>query len=677
MPQLAPSLVVLDTETTDLDPRSGRLIDVAAVRLGPALDVADRFSTLVDPGVPIPLAVTRLTGLGDLDVRGAPSEGEALTALCAFARDALLIAHNASFDREHLAAAARRTGVPPLANSWFDTLAAALLLFPEEDSHALATLARCLGCDRQAHRALPDAETAAELFRRLCARAGGLDSQERRLLTLAGWTPLQVLDGRGVVPEGAPARVEEPPTGMATKPEVLPVSADGWRAELDAEDDGGSPGFADRLPGFRRRPGQVGFAAATASVFAEGGIGAFEAGTGSGKSLGYLLPAAFFGAATGRRVLVSTKTKALQRQLAARELPLVGQALPHGWRWAILMGRENYLCRKRLDDAAAMAGETLDAGDRALALAYLLGRARRGDVDLSSLPYRAVRELTSLTELARDVRSTRATCLGRHCPQRSACHWRLARNRAEGAHLVCVNHALLLTARETLPAFEDVVIDEAHLLPAEATEAFSERVDALALRRLLTDLRPSGQRPLARRLRSAARTAEPSAASLLETAARASERALEDLPDRLLAVGGSLEALARATAETDAGCALPAESDRAASAYDTSLWLTPGLQESTEWDAFATATSLLAEGLAGLASAAAAAADALPEEHRERPVVAAVAAEASALGELLDDIPRLLTSDSVAWGRSRHSWRARRSAGHHRSRRPGRSSAPP
>ena len=110
--------------------------------------------------------------------------------------------------------------------------------------------------------------------------------------------------------------------------------------------------------------------------------------------------------------------------------------------------------------------------------------------------------LPALADLARELRSSRATCLGRHCPARRGCHWRLARARAEAAHLVCVNHALLLTGRDTLPPFEDVVIDEAHLLYHEATEAFSHRVDARSLDQLLGDLRGRRrQRPLPQRLR--------------------------------------------------------------------------------------------------------------------------------------------------------------------------------
>ncbi len=655
MPRALLRLVVIDTETTGLDPARDRIIDIGAVRLGDHLEVIERFTTLVDPGVPIPLFVERLTGIGALDVAVAPGIAEAYAELRAFAGDAVLVGHNAAFDREHLAAAARRAGLPPLENEWFDTLEAALLLFPELDRHALALMAEALGLESRAHRALPDAETTAAVLARLAARAAGLALEERRLLTAISWPPLTLLDACGARPDEAPPQLVADTTAEGTGGLVaLPVDAGGWLAELDSDAvearPDGAPNLAARLPGFRRRPGQVEFAAAAADVFARGGVGVFEAGTGMGKSLAYLLPAAFAGAAAGRRIVVSTKTKALQRQLAAHELPLVARSLPPGWRWALLMGRENYLCRRRLDEALAAESETLPDADRSLALAYLVGRARRGEVDLSALPYRATQVLRALPEAARELRSSRATCLGRHCPARGGCHWRLARSRAEAAHLVCVNHALLLTGRESLPPFEDVVIDEAHLLYHEATEAFSDQVDAQGLDALLGDVRGRRrQRPLPQRLRAAARRLEPHTGRIVAAAADACERAAADLPELSRVVGEALVALAAATVrdERDGRPAVP--SPGGADDYNLTVSLTPGLRELPQHDVFVTGSGLLAEGLVALAAAAASGADALPEEHRERAAVLALADDASAYAELLGELPDGGGPDSVVW----------------------------
>ncbi len=649
MPRRRPQFVVLDTETTGLDPHRDRVIDIGAVRLDAELRVTARFATLVDPGIPVPLFVTRLTGITDADLRDAPDAAEALSGLREFAGDAVLVGHNAAFDREHLQAAALRARVAPLAADWFDTLEAALLLYPELDRHALPILVEELGLSWPAHRALPDAEATAEVLARLARRAAGLAEQERRLLESVSWAPLAVLDDCACTPDEAPPPVvaEEPPAGPGPLA-ILPAAADGWEDELGAAEDGAEPRLCDRLPGFCRRDGQVRYAQAAADVFATGGIGLFEAGTGMGKSLGYLLPAAFAGAAAGRRILVSTKTKALQRQLARTELPLVAAALPEGWRWSLLMGRANYLCRRRLDEAVAAEGETLPDRDRALALAYLVGRARRGDVDLSALPFRAVQVLPALAGLAHELRSSRATCLGRFCPARRGCHWRLARARAEASHLVCVNHALLLSGRDTLPPFEDVVIDEAHLLYHEATEAFSDRVDAVSLDQLLGDLRGRHrQRPLPQRMQAAARRLPPDEGRALAAAADVCERAAEEIPALSRALGEAVSTLSRAAARAEQDCGGLAGGR--ADEYTTTVWLTAGLRDLPEHDAFLVRAGLLAESLAKLATAAAAGAEALPDDHREHAALAALADDAAAAAELLGDVPEGGGHDSVAW----------------------------
>ena len=561
MPRSAPEVVVLDTETTGLDPLRDRVIDIGAVRLDAELTIVDRFSTLVAPGIPVPLFIQRLTGLSDADLGRAPSFAEAYGGLRDFIGDAVVAGHNVAFDRAHLEEGARRIGSAAFDCDWFDTLEAALLLFPELDRHALGILAEELGLPEPAHRAMADAESAAALLVRLCRRAAGLATHERSLLTAARWAPLRLLDAFAVEPdEPPPPLVAEPSPSGGERLPVLPCEAGSWVTEFEGDpptgetdgrdgardDTAGRPaGLAARLPGFRRRPGQVLLAEAVAGVFERGGIALYEAGTGMGKSLAYLVPAAFHSAATGERVVVSTKTKALQRQLAAHELPLVAAGLPPGWRWTTLMGRENYVCRRRLDEALRAASGALPDPDRLHALAYLVGRTRRGEVDLSALPYRASRELPALPSLAHELRSSRATCLGRRCPTRRLCHWRVARSQAEAAHLVCINHALLLTGPDTLPPFADLVIDEAHLLHGEAISAYGSVVDAAALDGLAAELRGRGrQRPLAARLRAAARHAGPDEGRILAATAKIVEGALDRVPPLSADLGVTLAALA-------------------------------------------------------------------------------------------------------------------------------------
>ena len=658
-----PELVFIDTETTGLDLVDDHIIELGAVRTNARLAIAQRFTQLVDPGTPVPLYVQRLTGITDESLTGAPRFADAYRELRAFAGEAILVGQNLPFDLERLALEARRAGLPALGNPTFDTLEAALLLFPELDRHALHLMAEHLGVPGEAHRALHDAEVTVVLFTALCRRAAALAPQERRLLQACAWPPLKLLDRFRVEPVKTPPLVAEEPPGRAAPLSMLPCAEDAWRAELGEPDtesgDGASGegqatppgGLAARLAGFRRRPGQVELAAHTAAVLRDGGIGLFEAGTGMGKSLAYLLPAAFFSAARGERVVVSTKTKALQRQLAAHELPLVEAALPPGWRWALLMGRENYLCRRQLGEALAVADKRLPDPDRALALAYLVGRARWGEVDLSALPYRAVKVLPALRDLARELRSSTATCLGRRCPARVRCHWRLARARAERAHLVCVNHALLLTARDTLPQFEHAVIDEAHLLPDEAMSAFSQVLSWLTVEDLLSDLRGRrGQRSLGARLRAAERSAEPAASAVLHSAAAECERIVPRLPQYTAGVGTALQQLLDAVHADDEEGRGSARARRPDEEYSQTVWLTPGLRERPEWDRFVEASATLAQGLLALAQAAGQAAAALPEQHRDAAAVRALADEAQRAAELASTIPESAGTDHVVWG---------------------------
>ena len=650
MPPLPVQLVVVDTETTGLDPVRDRVIDIGAVRLDADLQVTGFWSTLVDPQRALPLQITRLTGIAQSDLEGAPSFAQAYRELGEFAGEALFVGQNVAFDIAMLAAAAARCGAPPPPTRTFDTLEASLLLYPECDRHGLGSMAATLGLGEPPHRALPDAQVTAALLRALRRRAADLSTDERRLLEAAAWAPLRLLDtlGSGDEPGNEPGGLTTPAsaTGAAGtgpvppdgRPALLPCAPDDWRAAFAA---GGA--LAGALEGFAVRPGQVDLAGEVAALLDSGGLGLFEAGTGMGKSLAYLLPAAFRAASCGARVTVSTKTKALQRQLAERELPLVASCLPTGFRWTLLMGRENYLCRRRLDEAVAGTGGGLPDRDRLLALAWLAGRARRGEVDVSALPYGATQTLPALAETAHELRASATACLGGRCRSRTGCFWRLARSAARAAHLVCVNHALLLTGGDTLPPFDDLVVDEAHLLPDEAVSIFSERADRGSVDELLGELRGRhGRRPLATAARAAAGKVADDAAAALVAAADGFEQAARTVPGLADDLGGALEALVVAAAEPDADPA-------AAELYGRTLLLTAGLQEQSVFDTFATVCGALAAALSDLAQAASAAAEALPEEHRERPRAVAVGADAAAAARLLTEVTRTPPADLVFW----------------------------
>jgi ATP-dependent DNA helicase DinG len=241
------------------------------------------------------------------------------------------------------------------------------------------------------------------------------------------------------------------------------------------------------LEGFRARPTQQRMAARISAALAQSERLLVEAGTGTGKTFAYLVPALL----SGRRVLISTGTRTLQDQLFHRDLPLLAGALGRPVRVALLKGRSNYLCRARLEHSASPQAELPALADplRAQLSAWSL-RTRSGD--LSELP-----ELTDSHPLRAQITSTRENCGGARCAQYGACHVFEARRAALEADIVVVNHHLLLADLalkedgfgDLLPSVDAVILDEAHQLPDLASEFFGLSVSARQIELLITDLR--------------------------------------------------------------------------------------------------------------------------------------------------------------------------------------------
>jgi ATP-dependent DNA helicase DinG len=242
------------------------------------------------------------------------------------------------------------------------------------------------------------------------------------------------------------------------------------------------------LPGFVLRTEQLHMAERVARALEARETLVIEAGTGIGKTFAYLVPALL----SGLRVLVSTGTRALQDQLYAKDLPLVGAAIGRPARVALLKGRANYLCRHRLEralDARAM----LDSARREPWLARIERWARttrRGDLaEVAGFP--------DTHPLWLELTSTRENCLGSGCAEFTRCHVAAARREAQEADLVIVNHHLLLADlllkedgfADILGSADALVLDEAHQLPDLATQFFGASVGSRRVGHLLGALR--------------------------------------------------------------------------------------------------------------------------------------------------------------------------------------------
>jgi len=265
----------------------------------------------------------------------------------------------------------------------------------------------------------------------------------------------------------------------------------------------GSP-LESLLPGFQPRPGQAWMAEAVAEAIATRGRLVVEAGTGTGKTFAYLLPALL----SGHKTIISTGTKALQDQLYHRDLPLVCKAVGRPATTALLKGRANYLCLHRLESAPAR--------DAVLAAELAAVRAWRHRTDSG--------DRAELVDVPEDspvwplVTSTVDNCLGQKCDFYKECHVVRARRAAQEADLVVVNHHLLLADLamkeegfvEFLPGAEAVILDEAHQIPDLAAQFFGLSIGSRELERLFEELRAATlpvSQPALQRLIDAADTA--------------------------------------------------------------------------------------------------------------------------------------------------------------------------
>jgi ATP-dependent DNA helicase DinG len=245
---------------------------------------------------------------------------------------------------------------------------------------------------------------------------------------------------------------------------------------------------AKALPGFRPRPQQLEMAAAVEEAVAEGRHLVVEAGTGVGKSFAYLLPVMLHLLRGGGPAVVATRTIALQEQLVDKDIPFLKRALDaEELPVALVKGRGNYVCRRRLEMAVAEGPGLLEESGEREQLARLKEWAEKSrDGSRADLPFRP---LPHVWELAR---AEAGNCLHQRCPFFENCAYQRARRRLYTASLIVANHALVfadLSLREAgvsvLPDYECLVLDEAHEVEGGASENFGTYVSPIGIARMM------------------------------------------------------------------------------------------------------------------------------------------------------------------------------------------------
>ena len=240
------------------------------------------------------------------------------------------------------------------------------------------------------------------------------------------------------------------------------------------------------LPGYEERPAQQRFSEAVAGVLENGGLLLAEVGTGTGKTLAYLLPAVEL----GRRVVVSTGTKNLQEQLVSKDIPLLEKALGRELNVAVMKGRGNYLCLLR-HDSFSKAGTFRRAHEVPLFKSVEAWAAETETGDRAEIA-----DMPDSVDFWREVSAASENCIGQSCSLFDACFVTKMRQRALEADLVVVNHHLLCadlavkdgSYGQVIPPYDTVILDEAHLVEDVATQYFGVHVSSYRVEELARDV---------------------------------------------------------------------------------------------------------------------------------------------------------------------------------------------
>ncbi|MCA8964391.1 MAG: ATP-dependent DNA helicase [Planctomycetes bacterium] len=234
-----------------------------------------------------------------------------------------------------------------------------------------------------------------------------------------------------------------------------------------------------RLPDFEVRPQQLDFALGVERALATGKHLIAEAGTGTGKSFAYLLPAiAHADSHQGEGpVVISTRTIGLQEQLEKKDLPFLHAVLPFEWSSVTAVGRNNYVCLRRMH-LAERERHLFEEPERKEQLQRI--------VEWSTTTHEGTRQdlgFPPLPEVWEEVQAEHGNCLQRACKHYDQCHWQRARRRMQTAQVLVVNHALYfadvalrMAGAAYLPAHRAVIFDEAHHLDRVATESLGLRI---------------------------------------------------------------------------------------------------------------------------------------------------------------------------------------------------------
>ena len=501
------TVVAIDLETTGADPLQDQIIEIGAAIYKGGIITA-KFSELAKNEIPMIPAIIKLTGITPEMLEDKPPLEHILQKFLDFLpADAICIAHNANFERSFL----RKATENHFNNIVIDTVGLSRICYPELESHSLACLCEYLNITNEsAHRALSDCVTLAKIWQKLIDRLYTLPLPVVRemnyLLAAHPTNPYCTLFRKleAEIVENNFGRTEDSLAEVFELNDIKLQTLDNiddksdWvkldRRKIEWVFEEG--GFLEKtFEQFEPRTGQIKMSGEVVDAFNDAGHLLVEAGTGTGKSLAYLVPSVIWARENKVPVVISTNTKNLQSQLFEKDIPFVKNTLGIDFKAAIIKGRGNYLCIRKLLYVLKQAEYELDIDERLVMVTVLSWAAWTTTGDISD---NIVTGRPGFFKTWAKMSCAGDDCLGRGCRHYKRCFLWKARARALEAEIIIANHSLVFADMNmrspNLPPYAQIVFDEAHNLEDAATSHLSVEISPIRVNIILGRLIHRGRK---------------------------------------------------------------------------------------------------------------------------------------------------------------------------------------
>lgn len=487
--------VVVDLETTGNAWKDGKdkITQIAAVVVEDG-EILEIFSSFVNPERDIPPFITELTGIDEALVKQAPLFKDIAPMVAELLQGSYFVAHNVHFDWSFLQEELRQAGFQNITCPKIDTVELAHILLPTADSYKLRDLARMYGFTHdQPHRADSDALATAEIFLQLLSKMESLPLVTLQSLyelsdvfqsdigdIMSGYILHKMMHGTD------DDKYYDIYRNIALRKRTYNMQmGDVALQDFSSFAEEMMESLREGMSFFEKREGQYIMMNEVHEALRDSRFSLIEAGTGTGKTLSYLLPSIFHAKAHDQPVVVSTQTIQLQQQIIEKEIPLLQKIMPFPFEVAMLKGRKHYLCLHKLEHALREEERHYDGAlTKAKILVWLL-HTETGD-----------RDELSITSGGKFL--WERICSDAYSPSGVKNHWfnrcfyQRAKNKALFADLVITNHTLLfqdfVSEEPLFASCEHIVFDEAHHIAETASRAFGEQFSCMYFQHILSRL---------------------------------------------------------------------------------------------------------------------------------------------------------------------------------------------